>query len=89
GPAPAVVEIDSLDLDEPNSASIRISGAPDIAYLQSTSGSTRLPAGVMVSHRNLQVNFQQLMAAFFPDVDGVAPRDTVCVSWLPFYHDMG
>ncbi|APA74956.1 fatty-acid--AMP ligase FAAL21/FadD21 [Mycobacterium avium] len=89
GPAPAVVEIDSLDLDEPNSSSIRISGAPDIAYLQYTSGSTRLPAGVMVSHRNLQVNFQQLMAAFFPDFDGVAPRDTVCVSWLPFYHDMG
>ncbi|GAB1815961.1 fatty-acid--AMP ligase FAAL21/FadD21 [Mycobacterium sp. MUNTM1] len=87
--APAVVAVDALDLDRPNSSSIRISGAPSIAYLQYTSGSTRLPAGVMVSHRNLHVNFQQLMAAYFPDFNGVAPRDTVCVSWLPFYHDMG
>lgn len=87
--APAVVAVDTLDLDRPNSSSIRISGAPSIAYLQYTSGSTRLPAGVMVSHRNLHANFQQLMAAYFPDFNGVAPRDTVCVSWLPFYHDMG
>lgn len=89
GPGPTVVAVDALDLDRPNSPSIRISAAPDIAYLQYTSGSTRLPAGVMVSHRNLAVNFQQLMAAYFPDFNGVAPRDTVCVSWLPFYHDMG
>lgn len=35
------------------------------------------------------MNFQQLMAAYFPDFNGVAPRATVCMSWLPFYHDMG
>lgn len=89
GATPAVIEVDSLSLDDPNPPGIRVSDVPSIAYLQYTSGSTRLPAGVMVSHRNLHVNFQQLMAAYFPDFNGVAPRDSVCVSWLPFYHDMG
>lgn len=88
-PAPALVEVDALDLDEPNSTSVRISGAPSTAYLQYTSGSTRLPAGVMVSHQNIQVNFRQLMQDLFPDSNGMPPPDTTIVSWLPFYHDMG
>lgn len=89
GAVPAVIEVDALDLDDASASSIRISGAPDTAYLQYTSGSTRLPAGVMISHRNLQVNFQQLMADYFAEGNGVPPRDTAVVSWLPFYHDMG
>ena len=62
---------------------------PDTAYLQYTSGSTRLPAGVMISHRNLVANFEQIMSDYFMEVGGVAPPDTTIVSWLPFYHDMG
>jgi fatty acid CoA ligase FadD21 len=87
--APAVIDVDSLDLDDPSSPSIRMSNAPSTAYLQYTSGSTRVPAGVMISHRNLQMNFQQLMADYFVEVKGVPSRDTAIVSWLPFYHDMG
>ncbi|KAA0087109.1 acyl-CoA synthetase [Mycolicibacterium sp. P9-64] len=86
---PTVIAVDSLDLDARGATSAAAKGAPEIAYLQYTSGSTRLPAGVMLSHRNLQANFQQLMAHYFVDYDGVAPPDTTIVSWLPFYHDMG
>ncbi|OJZ64550.1 acyl-CoA synthetase [Mycobacterium paraffinicum] len=86
---PAVVEVDALDLDDTSAPSIRLSGAPGTAYLQYTSGSTRLPAGVMISHRNLHVNFQQLMAAYFVEFNGFPPRESAAVSWLPFYHDMG
>ncbi|MEM7050923.1 MAG: aminotransferase class III-fold pyridoxal phosphate-dependent enzyme [Acidobacteriota bacterium] len=55
----------------------------DLAFLQYTSGSTAKPKGVMVSHGNLLHN-QALMA------EGLRHhRDTVVVSWLPLYHDMG
>jgi fatty acid CoA ligase FadD28 len=93
GPAaPPVVEVDLLDRNPR-----RGSTAPDaesidgqaIAYLQYTSGSTRQPAGVMISHQNLLANFQQIMAHYFLDYGKVAPPNTTTVSWLPFYHDLG
>lgn len=86
---PAILEVDSPNLDVENKSNIRLTDAPSTAYLQYTSGSTRLPAGVMVTHRNLMVNFQQLMADYFAPTNGVAPLDLTIVSWLPFYHDMG
>jgi fatty acid CoA ligase FadD21 len=89
GAVPTIVEVDALDLDAENPSSIRLTEAPTTAYLQYTSGSTRLPAGVMITHRNLLVNFQQLMTDYFAPTKGVAPSDLTLVSWLPFYHDMG
>ncbi|WP_246113966.1 fatty acyl-AMP ligase [Streptomyces montanus] len=56
----------------------------DIAYLQYTSGSTRSPAGVMVSHANVVANARQALDAFVAD-----PRTTTTVGWLPLFHDMG
>jgi fatty-acyl-CoA synthase len=55
----------------------------DIAYLQYSSGSTRFPHGVAVTHRGLLNN----LAAHS---HGMEVTDTDrCVSWLPWYHDMG
>ena len=86
---PKIVEIDSMNLDVDGGTSFRTADLPSTAYLQYSSGSTRLPTGVMISHRNLQVNFEQLMRSFFADYHVKAPSDLTIVSWLPFYHDMG
>jgi len=54
-----------------------------IAFLQYTSGSTSDPKGVMVSHGNLIVNEQMI-------AHGAGyTRDSVMVSWLPLFHDLG
>jgi fatty acid CoA ligase FadD28 len=87
--APSVIEVDLLDLDSKNGPAARVDSSTDTVYLQYTSGSTRTPAGVMVSHKNIMANFEQINADFFGDHGGVAPPDTTVVSWLPFYHDMG
>ena len=56
----------------------------DIAYLQYTSGSTRFPRGVIITHREIMSNLQAISH------DGIKLRDgDRCISWLPFYHDMG
>ena len=85
-PAPEIVEIDALAL-EPSIATDPVPSALDRpAYLQFTSGSTRLPAGVMVSDRNVVANLEQVVSDYF---GGLPPEDTTVVSWLPLYHDMG
>lgn len=89
GPAPTVIEVDSLDLDTRRPPAAKRAAPPATAYLQYTSGSTRSPAGVMVSNTNLTVNFQQMMSDFFPEYGKMAPPNTTVVSWLPLFHDMG
>jgi fatty-acyl-CoA synthase len=59
--------------------------APDaLAYLQFSSGSTRFPQGVAVTHRAVVANITAIAAHGLL----IGPQDR-CVSWLPFYHDMG
>ena len=55
----------------------------DICYLQYSSGSTRFPHGVAVTHRALLNNLRGHSLGM-KVVD-----DDRCVSWLPWYHDMG
>ena len=88
-PVPSIIEVDLLNLNSPIQSDTGDDDYPTTAYLQYTSGSTRQPAGVMMSHRNLLANFTQLMSGYFADRGGVAPSDLTIVSWLPFYHDMG
>jgi len=57
---------------------------PDaIAYLQYSSGSTRFPHGVAVTHRAVMANLTGHALSM-----EIAPGDRG-VSWLPWYHDMG
>lgn len=86
---PAVIEVDLLALDAPVQFDAREGFLEGPAYLQYTSGSTRTPAGVMISYANLQSNFEQLIAGYFAHLGGIAPFDSTIVSWLPLYHDMG
>ncbi len=54
-----------------------------IAYLQYTSGSTRSPAGVKITHLAVATNITQLVTAIDPE------EGQRGVTWLPFFHDMG
>ncbi len=53
------------------------------AFLQYTSGSTGKPKGVMVSEQNILANVSAI-ATYFG-----ASANSVHVSWLPLFHDMG
>jgi long-chain fatty acid adenylyltransferase FadD28 len=87
--APSILEVDLLDLDAPTGSGATSESHPSTAYLQYTSGSTRQPAGVMMSHRNVLANFEQVTSDYFATYGKVPPPDTTIMSWLPFYHDMG
>ncbi len=53
------------------------------AFIQLTSGSTGHPKGVVVPHDRLMLHMASMSAAL------PSHADSVGVSWLPLYHDMG
>jgi len=55
----------------------------DIAYLQYSSGSTRFPHGVAITHHALLNNLSAHSHGM------KLQAGDRCVSWLPWYHDMG
>jgi acyl-CoA synthetase (AMP-forming)/AMP-acid ligase II len=80
---PRVIAIDEV----PDSVGATFTPVPldtdDIAYLQYTSGSTRTPVGVEITHRAIGTNVLQMVISTGMD------WDIRSVSWLPLYHDMG
>jgi fatty-acyl-CoA synthase len=77
------IDWESFAMREAAEIELPISMPDDIAYLQYSSGSTRFPHGVAVTHRALLNN----LSAHSHGMD-LQPEDR-CVSWLPWYHDMG
>jgi fatty-acyl-CoA synthase len=81
---PHVVVVDQI----PDSAGERFApvelGIDAVSHLQYTSGSTRLPVGVEVTHRAVGTNLVQMILSI-----DLLDRNTHGVSWLPLYHDMG
>jgi len=57
--------------------------ANSIALLQYTSGATANPRGVILTHANILHNQAWMQRRFETD------EETVVVSWLPLFHDMG
>lgn len=59
------------------------SSSNSVAYLQYTSGSTSAPKGIMISHANVLYNSAYIQAGF------EHTPESLSLSWLPHYHDMG
>jgi long chain fatty acid CoA FadD26 len=89
GKAPALIEVDSLDLNATPDFNVPPAPRTKNAVLQYTSGSTRTPKGVVVTHKNILANIEQVKIDYFEADGAIPPRDTTLVSWLPVYHDMG
>lgn len=81
---PRVIAVDAVP-DEVGATWIPVEDVDEstIAYLQYTSGSTRIPTGVQITQLNLATNVVQVIDALEGEEGDRG------VSWLPFFHDMG
>ncbi|MCH9668555.1 MAG: fadD32 [Actinomycetia bacterium] len=80
---PRVIAVDAVP-DEVGATWEPVDVQPDtVAYLQYTSGSTRIPTGVQITHLNLATNVVQIIEALQGEEGDRG------VLWLPFFHDMG
>jgi long chain fatty acid CoA FadD26 len=77
GKAPALIEVDSLDLSAEPDFNAPPAPRTKNAVLQYTSGSTRSPKGVVVTHKNILANVQQVRDDYF-EAEGAVPP-----SWCP------
>lgn len=80
----ALIPLDVATLEGGGELPLPYRGKPgQIALLQYTSGTTRAPRGVAITHENLAANQEQVAACLQSEAH------SVLVSWLPMFHDMG
>src|SRR5246500_3431697 len=80
---PRVVAVDAVPNEVASTWQEPEANDNTIAYLQYTSGSTRTPTGVEITHLNLRTNALQVL-------NGLEGKEgDRGLSWLPFFHDMG
>ncbi|MCV7413187.1 fatty-acid--CoA ligase [Mycobacterium florentinum] len=81
---PQIVVIDQIP-DSAGASFVPVQVDVDrVSHLQYTSGSTRPPVGVEITHRAVGTNLTQMILSI-----DLLNRNTHGVSWLPLYHDMG
>jgi fatty acid CoA ligase FadD32 len=80
---PRVVAVDAVPTEVASTWELPVADENTTAYLQYTSGSTRTPTGVEITHLNLPTNVLQVLTG----LEGTE-GDRGCM-WLPFFHDMG
>lgn len=66
-----------------NNQDIQSCELDDVLFLQYTSGSTNVPKGVIVSHRNMLINSELIKNDFCLN------EHSKSMVWIPPYHDMG
>ncbi|BDB45701.1 MULTISPECIES: long-chain-fatty-acid--AMP ligase FadD32 [Mycobacterium] len=80
---PRVIAVDAVPNEVASTWQETVADENTIAYLQYTSGSTRTPTGVQITHLNLPTNVLQTLVALEGNEGDRG------LSWLPFFHDMG
>ena len=83
GEAPGATPFDSLLTSDDEVPPVTIDPHSDVVVMPYSSGTTGLPKGVMLTHRNLVANILQCEAVF-----GL-PEDAVTLGVLPFFHIYG
>jgi acyl-CoA synthetase (AMP-forming)/AMP-acid ligase II len=81
--APLVLASDAISATEAGKWRDPAANCDTVAFLQYTSGSTSRPRGVAVTHGNMLHNSEVIARGFESDSNSMG------ISWLPPYHDMG
>lgn len=79
-----VARLCALETVAPALGVLPVQDRKSVAYVQFSSGSTRFPSGIPITQHAFMANTQSAGRSGLKLVEGDR-----CVSWLPFYHDMG